>query len=130
MSRDEVIAGIEAALDALLGAIAEARPRKGGTYSAGQLAASGLDRFSQTKAQQDAEDLIADPVGRALRNGVRRLGERLHELGGVAKMQDVLDQVSEKDEARLTWRMDVMDKCWDGIGVSDPVTGAFIGWAS
>lgn len=109
---------IERALDELLKVALSARapwPRRHPHgISAGDLIREALDG---TPAERAARALLDNPVGEAVRQGVRTLGERLHELGGVQLMQDVLYRVAEIDPASTDHRVSVMDKRWDGIGV-------------
>jgi hypothetical protein len=108
---------IETALDELLKAALASTIRfphpLGGMYSAGQL----LDYFGgMTRAQRDADALLSDPVGEAVRRAITTLGRRLHEIGGLALMQDICDRAAALDPANEGRRMDIIDKRWDGIG--------------
>src|SRR5262249_55252306 len=54
-----------------------------------------------------------DPVGHALRDGVKRCGERLWEIThDTDKMRDTLYRVAGESYRRI----DIMDKWWDGVG--------------
>lgn len=82
------------------------------------------DHFSQTQAQRNATSLLDNPVGEAVRKGVTTFGKRLYEIGGLQLMTDVLDRVAEMDPTKQSWRIDIMDKRWDGIGSE----GGRAGW--
>ena len=116
---------IERALDELLRTAINRppwRPRIDGPVSIGAI----LDDFlNQTPAQRAADDLLDNPVGEAVRRAVTVLGERLYEIGGLNLMQNVLDRVAERDASHQNWRVDIMDKRWDGIGR----TATNAGWA-
>lgn len=74
------------------------------------------DFLHSTPAQRSAQALFDNPVGEAVRVSIRALGKRLHEIGGVNLMSEVLVRAAEKDPAHLGHREDIMDKRWDGIG--------------
>lgn len=123
------VAGIEDALDTLLSAAIEAdlepRPTSAGTFgvwSISELAAW----MEKSKAERDTSELVKNPVAWACRRGIRVLGERLYELGGLELMGNVLDDVAERDETKSGYRMGIMDARWDGIGR----TGGNPGWCS
>ena len=82
-----------------------------------------LGRMEMTEAQREADSLLEDPVGEALRQGVRTLGERLYEIGGLDLMQDAIDRVASLDAATWGHRTDIMDKRWDGIGRTEGKAG-------
>lgn len=114
-------ARIEAALDALLTAAIQANstpsltPERGPT-SAGVLIAEALEKFTWTPTQRAASALLSRPIWEVLRQGIRTLGERLHEIGGFELMTEVCDRVAAMDPARSGYRSAIMDKRWDGIG--------------
>jgi hypothetical protein len=123
------VAGIEDALDELLTAAIEAdrKPRPTAervykVYSITEL----MDFMEKSKAERDTYDLIKNPVAWVCRRGVRVLGERLYEIGGMDLMTRVLDDVAERDPAHSGYRMGVMDARWDCIGR----TGGNPGWCS
>lgn len=115
-------ARIEAALDALLTAsIRDDRERPpssvGGAIRADVLINEAIERLTTwTPAQREAHALLQRPVSEALRQAVRTLGERLHELGGEDLMLEVCDRVSALDPANEGRRSSIMDHRWDGIG--------------
>ena len=113
---------IEAALDALLTAAIRADrdppllPDRGPT-SAGVLVGELLDKIQTwTKAQRDAADLLSRPVWEVTRKGVRTLGKRLYEIGGLSLMQEVCHRVAALDPANEGRRIGLMDHRWSGIG--------------
>jgi len=65
-------------------------------------------------------DLLAlceNPIRHALREAIVRMGRHLHErLGSCAAMLEVAERASAKDPQNEEWRIDVIDKAWDGIG--------------
>src|SRR5262245_32847144 len=58
------------------------------------------------------EGLLDDPIGRSLRLGIRRLGERLDQLGGFTLMQAVAERVAGSSGRRLC----IIDHAFDGVG--------------
>jgi hypothetical protein len=105
---DEIVR-IEAALDTLLAAITRRTlPRDSGTFV--------LLPLADFMKQSPVESLLTDPIGRALRLGVKRLGERLFALGGTKLMLAACYRVAGRDRRRADWRLDIIDKAWDGIG--------------
>lgn len=112
-------ARIESALDALLTAAIAARPVSPprGPELAGVVVGRVLDSLrNHTPAQIATDELLDNPVGEATRQAIRKLGKRLHEIGGTKLMQDVLDRVANRAPQQSTSRTDIMDKRWDGIG--------------
>lgn len=124
------VAGIEDALDALLTTIVEADVREAKDRSREPFRIESmrevLANLDKSRAAQAAESLIRSPVGYACRMGVRSLGERLYEIGGMDLMTRVLDDVAEREPSKSGYRMGVMDARWDGIGRS----GGNPGWCS
>lgn len=118
---------IERALDELLKTAINTRapwpPRHDGPVSISVLVAEGL---GGTPAARAANSLLDNPVGEAVRKAVTTLGERLYEIGGLKLMSDVLDRVAERDPGKESWRIDIMDKRFDGIGRE----GGKSGWCS
>jgi hypothetical protein len=119
------VAAIEEALHVLLTAGLDqrrpripkaARPPERGFVTVGEL-------LARTRAEGRAESIIRDPIGEVIRIGVKRLGERLYEIGGLDLMGTVLDRVAERDPAASGQRTDIMDKRWDGIGQTDSSPG-------
>jgi hypothetical protein len=124
---DQEVAGIEDALDALLTvALDPARPGRYSWRSDGPRAfnfQSVAEILAKTRAQSHAEQIIRDPVGETARMGVRALGERLHEIGGLELMQRVLDDVADRDKPNWGRRTSIMDNRWDGVGRTDKSAG-------
>jgi hypothetical protein len=57
------------------------------------------------------ESLLDDPIGRSLRLGIRRLGERLNQLGGFTLMQAVAERVGSTGR-----RLTIIDHAFSGVG--------------
>lgn len=112
MSQTSEQSAIIDALDTLLTAISQAPQRKAPFPK--MLTASEL--MQKSEVTLTAEEIVADPVGRSLRLGIEALGERLNEIGGMKAMHAALDEVVSRDPARKSWRANILDKRWDGIG--------------
>lgn len=66
--------------------------------------------------QVDIECIIRDPVLDALRDQLHGIGKRLLELvGSTDRCRKVAEEVASLEGSRGT-RIDIIDKCWDGIG--------------
>jgi hypothetical protein len=63
------------------------------------------------------EGLLDGPIGRALRLGIKKLGERLHDLGGTALMHRVVNRASDMRRGFTGRRLSVLDHAFDGIGL-------------
>jgi len=115
---------IERALDELLRAATNTRapwpPKHDGPVMVSAILGDYLDA---TPKQRAAEAFLDNPVGEAVRQAVTTLGERLYELGGLKLMEDVCYRVAALDAAREGWRIDVLDKRFDGIGREDGRAG-------
>ena len=61
--------------------------------------------------------LLDDPVGRSLRLGIKKLGERLHHLGGTALMHRAVNRVADMRSGFGGRRFSVLDHAFDGIGL-------------
>lgn len=105
------IGRIVAALDTLLAAI-EARS------IATPSRASRIAVFSvaDLARRSPIESMLDDPVGRALRLGIRRLGERLDQLGGFPLMQDITERVADMSPRHAGRRLSILDFAFDGVG--------------
>lgn len=115
------IAGISSALHALLTVVTDDAfiKRFRGHRDEEGLAltmAEALKFLDQTRLERTAADLVRDPIGEALKGAVRQLGERLHELGGLDLMLNVLDDVADRDPRFQARRTSIMDHRWSGIG--------------
>ena len=116
MTEPDEMAKIKRALGELCDAVKEehergprhASPAIFKTYSVSDLVNYG---DGWTKAQKDTDELLSDPVGRALRKAIRMLGKRLHEIGGDEAMRSVFDDVVPDGVA-----VGAVDHAWDGIG--------------
>lgn len=111
----------ESALDHLLTAathevnIALRGPGRG-PVSAATIGHEFVEKLSWSEARRKAADFLDDPVGEALRQAVRKIGKRLHEIGGEKLMLDVCHRVAARDPSQQQRRTAIMDHRWDGIG--------------
>ena len=63
------------------------------------------------------EDVIKDPVRKALRAQLKDLGQRVFEFAGSTDlMRGVAETVAELDPPRWHRRINIIDKAWDGVG--------------
>lgn len=60
--------------------------------------------------------LVVDPIDAACRQAVRRVGQRLHDLGGFDAMSTAADRMAERDPVRAGRRASLLNHAWDGIG--------------
>jgi hypothetical protein len=67
--------------------------------------------------QSPVESLLNDPIGRALRLGIKKLGGRLHELGGTDLMRSAAERVADMRRGFSGRRLSVLDHAFDGIGI-------------
>lgn len=127
LTLDEEVAGIERALDTLLRAAIEAdqnQPRRKISIADAMMTYADLEAWmDRPKAARDAEQIMDNPVGFACRKSIRLLGNRLFDLGGCELMGDVCQRVADMDPAKWGYRTDIMDKRWDGIGLTDNGAG-------
>jgi hypothetical protein len=110
---------IERSLDALLAAAIAAKPPWPARYPNSRLIGEVLrEQLAQTNDQRAAAELLDNPVGEMVRQGVTILGKRLHEIGGMTLMQDVLYRVAELgcSGSERDRRIGIMDHRWSGIG--------------
>jgi hypothetical protein len=112
---------IEDALDAILGAIVklDEKPRQlraGDLKSLDMAAILSEIAIPRTRDESFARKIAREPVREALCYAVRRLGKRLHEIGGLTAMQNACDRVGGRDERRWGQRVSIMDARWDGVG--------------
>lgn len=91
-------------------------PDDGKMFKFWNLAQIMADGEGATDIQRKARAIIDRPVGGAVRRAIKTLGERLNEIGGNDLMSEVIERVADRDPARWSVRIDVMDKRWDGIG--------------
>ena len=124
MTKDAEIAAIKDALTTLIDAcIDHRRAGSPGSQRAGTVTAADIN-LADSEAKEAAEAIVQDPIGESLRASVGWLGERLHEIGGLAAMQDALEAAaSAKGDGQYSARVDIMDKRWNGIGASDSAAG-------
>lgn len=108
------IAAIADAIDAILTAITMQPSRSPEEFD---FKPRSLDQLlAESEIETQARQIVADPVGASLRIGIVALAERLNELGGLAAMARVLDDVVARDVPNEEWRTDILDKRFDGIG--------------
>lgn len=112
---------IDDALDAVLVAILAHEERRRAEAPAAPLSATPLHwhrDFAEipTRDESEVTALAADPVGAALRQAVRRLGQRLHADGGTAAMRLSADRVADRDPAHAGRRASIMDHAWNAVG--------------
>jgi hypothetical protein len=63
------------------------------------------------------DEIISDPVRRALRVQLKTLGQRLFDLvGDTDRMRDVAEEVANQKPGPWGKRINIIDKAWDGIG--------------
>jgi hypothetical protein len=98
---------IEEALDALLTACENHQP------PASEIRILSTAEFCK---QSPVESLLNDPIGRALRLGIKKLGGRLHQLGGTDFMRSVAERVADMRDGFFGRRLSVLDHAFDGIG--------------
>ena len=106
----EEIALIEHALHRLLRAMREHELRQP------RPASFRLVCFEDIVGQSPVQSLLDEPVPDALRLGIRKLGKRLYDLGGLDLMTTVLDRVARKDPSWRMKRENILDNAWSVIG--------------
>lgn len=63
------------------------------------------------------EAVIENPIHKAVRGQLKRLGEQLFNLtGSTDAMLEVCYEVASRDPRHEGYRLDILDKAWDGIG--------------
>jgi hypothetical protein len=73
----------------------------------------------------ELEAIVKDPVRTALRRQLKDLGKRLYRaLGNTKAMVSICEDVAARDPKRRSYRADIVDKAWDGIGEGSDI------WAS
>lgn len=125
----EEVAGIKHALDALLTVATDkslirrfaAPPKEDGPrpFNFGEL----MKAVDASQAARATTELIRNPIGEAVRSAVVVLGQRLHEIGGMRLMTEVLDDTAEADPSNRSLRETIMDRRWDGIGQTKNTSG-------
>lgn len=65
----------------------------------------------------DGADYVRDPIGTALRAGVRNFGKILAGIKTTREMAELAEAVA--GEKNFQWRINVIDKNWDGITDKD-----------
>ena len=112
---------VERSLDFLITAIIDLDtgpkrhlPPQLGPMSIAELAKEYRWDAPTTEAERFALKVRYDPVREALCFAVRRLGQRLHELGGLSAMRGACDR--QEDFPHGMHRVSIIDKRFDGIG--------------
>lgn len=116
MTKEDELNGIVAALDALLTAIKADNERRRGDFKVARTLDITEWTFEETQLELAVLDLVRNPVGQALRNGVKLIGERLHESGGISLMHDALGAVCKLSPDDNSWREAMLDRLFSGIG--------------
>jgi hypothetical protein len=98
---------IESALDVLLTACENHQP------PATEIRILSAAEF----CRRSVESMLNDPIGRALRLGIKKLGGRLHELGGTNLMRSVAERVADMRRGFAGRRLSMLDHAFDGIGI-------------
>ena len=76
-----------------------------------------MEKWPESEAEQEIEELLERPVSAACRWAIRRLGQHLYELTGSSEvMQEVPERVANRDPKSWGYRIDILAKRWDGIG--------------
>lgn len=115
---DTELENIILALDRLLEALWGEREKRGNDPSYERSTADRLQGYAEadTQAGVIATRIIADPVVTAVRMAIERLGDRLHEAGGLNAMSLALDRVCALNPEQESWREGVIDRAFSGIG--------------
>ena len=65
----------------------------------------------------ELDEIIADPIRRALKAQMKHLGKRLYAVvGSTDAMREVCEEVANYNPKRWGTRTDIMDKNWNGVG--------------
>lgn len=115
------VAMIENALDVLLSAIIaedETEPLVPhvGLEAARDSVNRAIDQLEWSQARRQAARLLQYPVAQALRNAVRTLGRRLHEIDPREGLDHALHRLCDRNPAEDHRRDDLLAACWDGMG--------------
>jgi hypothetical protein len=105
---------IERAFDVLLTAIEQHRDTQ--QMVAARACPIKIISAAELCALSPVEAMLADPIARNLRLGVRLLGGRLNGLGGFNMMQAVAERVAAKRPECEGSRLAVLDHAFDGVG--------------
>jgi hypothetical protein len=62
---------------------------------------------------EDGSEWVRDPIGMALRSGLRSMGKTIAKFKTTTEMQEIAEQAA--GEKNFQWRINVIDKNWDGI---------------
>jgi hypothetical protein len=66
------------------------------------------------------EGIIDNPIKGAVRAQVTSLGKELYKLlGNTDAMREICNDVAARNPKREGWRLDIIDKAWDGVGAGN-----------
>jgi hypothetical protein len=66
------------------------------------------------------EDIVKDPVRRALRAQLKELGQCLYRhVQSIDRMREVAEEAADLMPKRWGYRINIIDKAWDGVGEGD-----------
>jgi hypothetical protein len=82
----------------------------------------------KTREESAVDHIIASPIEGAYLLAIRKIGERVFQQGGMARMHYVCDQVVNMDGTNPGLRASILDAHWNGIGC-DPEKNV-CGWVS
>jgi hypothetical protein len=115
--RQSEIQHISGALSILVGlAVAYPSTRPRGPISVRDMVEAEIAIKRLPPTTRSAHRICDDPVGEATDPPIRRLGERLNELGGCELMAEVAETVAALEPAKEAHRMSTMSTAWDGVG--------------
>ena len=119
----EFLAQVQRALDDLLSAAIEHDERQQ-MLSSGTVAAARLRWIDIDVAPENCRSaivpLLHDPVGAALRSGIRTLGEHLFAVtGDTAAMRAVTERLLAANRVQHVQIIQLIDLAWVGLGSED-----------
>lgn len=121
--RYPTIADFEDAVDVLLTAYLEQKRNPVGVKKLRTRSSFALSEFGPGSIHETL-DMLENPLGQALRAGIRDMSERLHKFLGedlglsdpTREMQNCLHNIAIRDPDQEGRRGAILDKIWDGIG--------------
>lgn len=117
MTKDDELKAIADALDVLLASIISDRALYPRDVNRSWPADEGGARFvPESPAQAVVFNVMENPREGAFTMAIRALGDRLHELGGLAAMGAALDEMAERRPEQAEQRESILDARWSGIG--------------
>jgi hypothetical protein len=63
-----------------------------------------------------ASAIVADPLGPTYRAELHRIGNDIHEIGGVDAVDEATISIAMRDPAQADWRAVVLEGAWSDIG--------------